>query len=75
MADRRRPGEAVEADSQSLSAPIEAVKIPTSGKAMEYALAVDGLWQDPDAEHDRIRPPSKVLWSRPSNEARYLRGF
>jgi hypothetical protein len=54
--------------------PIEAVKIPTAGEAIRHALAADGLWQDPNAEHDRIRPPSKVLWSRPSNEARYLTG-
>jgi hypothetical protein len=54
--------------------PIDTVEIPTAAEAIQHAVASDGAWQDPNAEHDRIQPPSKVLWTRPSNEARYLTG-
>ena len=54
--------------------PVETIKIPTAYQAMQHALAVDGAWVEPDAEHGRIYPPSKVIWTHPSNEARYLTG-
>lgn len=54
--------------------PVETIKVPTAYEAMQHALAVDGAWADPDAEHGRTYPPSKVVWTHPSNEARYLTG-
>src|SRR5437763_15497280 len=41
---------------------------------MQYALARDGAWAEPDAAHGRVHPPNKVTWIAPSNEARYLLG-
>jgi hypothetical protein len=54
--------------------PVETIKVPTAYEAMHHASATDGAWAEPDAEHGRIHPPSKVAWTRPSNEARYLTG-
>jgi hypothetical protein len=54
--------------------PVETIKIPTAYEAMQHALATDGAWTEPDAEHGRIHPPNKVVWTHPSNEARYLTG-
>jgi hypothetical protein len=42
---------------------------------MRYALAADGALAEPDAEHEWIYPPSRVVWTDPSNEARYLAGI
>jgi hypothetical protein len=55
--------------------PVESIQIPTVADAMEYALSADGAWQDPNAEHGQIQPSNKVLWTHPSNEARYLTGI
>jgi hypothetical protein len=55
--------------------PVETIEVPTAYKAMQYALAADGVWAEPDSEHDRVYPPSKVSWTDPSNEARYLAGI
>ncbi|GMR00155.1 MAG: hypothetical protein BMS9Abin18_0988 [Zetaproteobacteria bacterium] len=54
--------------------PVETVNVPTAYEAMQYAFVADGAWIDPDAEHGRVHPPSKVSWTHPSNEARYLTG-
>ena len=54
--------------------PVETIKVPTAYEAMKHALAADGAWADPEAEHGRVYPPSKVVWVDPSNEARYLTG-
>jgi hypothetical protein len=54
--------------------PVETIKIPSINEAMRYALAVDGVRAEPDAEHGQIYPTSKVVWTDPSNEARYLTG-
>ena len=50
------------------------IEVPTAYEALHHALAVDGTWAKPDAEHDRVYPPNKVAWTGPSNEARYLTG-
>ncbi len=54
--------------------PVETIKIPTAYEAMQHALTADGARTEPDAEHGRVHPPSKIVWTRPSNEARYLTG-
>jgi hypothetical protein len=54
--------------------PIESIKVPTAYEAMQRALAGDGALAEPDAEHGQVYPPSKVVWTDPSNEARYLTG-
>jgi hypothetical protein len=54
--------------------PVETILVPTAYEAMKYALAADGAMAEPDAEHERALPPSKVVWTEPSNEARYLTG-
>jgi hypothetical protein len=54
--------------------PVETIKIPTAYEAMQHSLAADGAWSEPEAEHGRIHPPNKVVWTHPSNEARYLTG-
>ena len=54
--------------------PVETIKVPTAYEAMRHALAADGASADPEAEHGRVYPPSKVVWADPSNEARYLTG-
>lgn len=54
--------------------PVETIKVPTCYEAMRYALATDGPEAQPDAEHEKFRPSSKVVWIEPSNEARYLTG-
>ena len=54
--------------------PIETIKVPSPYEAIQYALALDGAWATPDAENDRVHPPSRVVWTAPSNEARYLTG-
>lgn len=58
----------------STTTPVEAITIPTAYEAMQYALAADGVWLDDDLEYRQARPPSKVAWIHPSNEARYLTG-
>ena len=55
--------------------PVETIGVPTAYEAMRYALAADGAWIDPNDEHGRAYPPSKVAWTHPSNEARYLTGI
>ena len=55
--------------------PVETIKVPTPYEAMQHALVVDGAWAEPDAEHGRVHPPSKAVWTDPSNEARYLTGI
>jgi hypothetical protein len=54
--------------------PVDLIEVPTAYEAMGYAFAKDGAWAEPDAEHGLIRPPRKVVWTAPSNEARYLTG-
>ncbi len=54
--------------------PVETIVIPSAYDAMRYALARDGAWSVPNAEHGLIRPPNKVVWIAPSNEARYVTG-
>jgi len=54
--------------------PIEKIEIPTAYKAIRHALAVEGLLIESEVESRWIRPPSKVAWTHPSNEARYLTG-
>lgn len=54
--------------------PVETIKIPTTYEAMQYALAADGACAEPETEHGRVYPPRKVVWTHPSNEARYLTG-
>jgi hypothetical protein len=54
--------------------PIDTIKIPTPYEAMQHALAFDGARADPAVEHGRVYPASKVLWTEPSNEARYVTG-
>jgi hypothetical protein len=55
--------------------PIETISVPTACEAMQHALATDGAWAKPDSEDERVHPPSKVVWTHPSNEARYLTGI
>ena len=55
--------------------PIESIKIPTAYQATQYALAADGRWAEANAEHDKVQPSNKVVWTDPSNEARYLTGI
>lgn len=54
--------------------PAETINVPTPYQAMQYAFAADGALAEPDDEHGRVYPPSKVVWTNPSNEARYLTG-
>src|ERR1700730_12193900 len=54
--------------------PVETIKVPTAYEAMRHALAVDGARAARDAEDERVHPPSKVTWTHPSNEARYVTG-
>jgi hypothetical protein len=58
----------------SIDHPVETIKIPTAYEAIGYALAEDGVWADPDAEHERVYPLSKVGWREPSDQARYFTG-
>jgi hypothetical protein len=58
----------------SVDHPVETIKVPTAYEAMQHALVADGAWAERDAEHGRVRPPSKVGWTAPSNEARYATG-
>ena len=60
--------------SQNAEHPVEAIVVPTAERAIAYALAEDGAWARPEAEHGEIQPPSKVVWTQPSNEARYFEG-
>ena len=55
--------------------PIETIKIPTPYEATQHALAGDGIWANPEAEHGVVYPKSKVFWIEPSNESRYLAGI
>jgi hypothetical protein len=41
---------------------------------MQHALAFDGARADPAGQHGRVYPASKVSWTGPSNEARYVTG-
>lgn len=54
--------------------PVETITVPTAYEAMRHALTVDGAWAEREAEHGRALPPSKAVWTKPSNEARYLMG-
>jgi hypothetical protein len=54
--------------------PVETIKVPTAYEAIQHALVVDGAWAEPASEHGRVHPPSKAVWTEPSNEARYLTG-
>lgn len=54
--------------------PIETITVPTVYEAMQYALAVDGARTNANAEHGDVRPPNKLAWIHPGNEARYLTG-
>jgi hypothetical protein len=54
--------------------PVETINVPTAYEAMRYALATDGVHAEPAGEHGLAYPPSKVVWTYPSNEARYLIG-
>ena len=58
----------------SVDHPLETIEVPSAYEALHHALAVDGAWAKPDAEHERVYPPNKVVWTGPSNEARYLTG-
>lgn len=53
---------------------VDAIRVPTATDAINYSLALDGRWAAQAEEHGRIEPPSKVCWTTPSNEARYLAG-
>lgn len=55
--------------------PVETITVPTASEAMQYALARDGAFAERSAEYGQIQPPSKVAWTEPSNEARYLTGI
>ena len=55
--------------------PVEMIKVPTAYEAIQHALAVDGVWAEPNAEHGHVHPQSKAIWTHPSNEARYLTGI
>ena len=59
----------------SMDHPVEMIHVPTPYEALHHALAVDGAWAEQDAEHERVYPPNKVVWTLPSNEARYLTGI
>jgi hypothetical protein len=54
--------------------PVEGITVPTASEAMGYALALDGAWAEHAAQHGEIQPPSKVSWTKQSNEARYFAG-
>ena len=58
----------------SMDHPIDAISVPTPYEAIRYGLAADGARAKPDGEHELAYPPSKVVWTYPSNEARYLVG-
>ena len=58
----------------SVDSPVEMIEVPTAYEAMRHALAVDGAWAKPDAEHELAYPLNKVAWAGHSNEARYLTG-
>jgi hypothetical protein len=60
--------------AQNFQHPVESIEVPTAETAIRYALAADGSWAQPDAEHDQIQPANKVVWAAPSNEARYFEG-
>ena len=60
--------------AQNAGHPVETIEVPTAETAISYALAGDGAWARPEAEHGEIQPPSKVVWPEPSNEARYFEG-
>jgi hypothetical protein len=53
--------------------PIETITVPTAYEALQHALTTRA-WAEPDAEHGPVQPPPKVVWTHPSNEARYLTG-
>jgi hypothetical protein len=55
--------------------PADTIKVPTAYEAIQHALAADGARAEPDAEHGRAYPSRKVVWTDPSNEARYLAGI
>lgn len=55
--------------------PVDTITVPDARDAITHALAVDGQWARVDAEDGEVYPSSKVLWARPSNEARYLTGI
>jgi hypothetical protein len=54
--------------------PVETINVPTAYEAMRYALAGDGVHAEPAGEYRLAYPPSKAVWTYPSNEARYLIG-
>jgi hypothetical protein len=54
--------------------PVETINVPTAYEALRYALAADGAHAKPAGEHGLAYPPSKVVWTYHSNEARYLIG-
>lgn len=58
----------------SIDHPIDTISVPTAYEAIRYALAADGAHAKPAGEHKLVYPPSKVVWTYPSNEARYLIG-
>jgi len=54
--------------------PLEELRVPTPYEAIQYALAADGAWSNPSAKHGEVQAKNKVVWTDPSNEARYLAG-
>jgi hypothetical protein len=40
--------------------PLDTIEVPTPYRAMAHALAVDGRWSRPDAEHGDVHPSGKV---------------
>ena len=54
--------------------PVATINVPTAYEAIRYALAADGAHAKPASEHELAYPPNKVVWTYPSNEARYLIG-
>jgi hypothetical protein len=54
--------------------PVESIRVPGAYTALQYALAAEGRWAEPEAEHEQAHPLNRVAWTEPSNEARYLTG-
>ncbi|MDR3525567.1 MAG: hypothetical protein P4L66_15865 [Acetobacteraceae bacterium] len=54
--------------------PVESITVPSAADAVRGALAIEGRWAKQAAKHGEVLPENKVVWARPSNEARYLAG-
>jgi hypothetical protein len=53
---------------------VNSIAVPTPYEAIQHALALDGRWAAEDRKRGIIVPANKVLWTDPSNEARYFDG-